>query len=53
MNDTKGDIHAATLCLDTHIDIRWPEPPQSAPVIFGKYRSFYHMVVIHRRMSTE
>jgi membrane dipeptidase len=20
-------IHAATLCLDTHIDIRWPEPP--------------------------
>ncbi|MFZ4406468.1 MAG: dipeptidase [Paracraurococcus sp.] len=23
-------IHAATLCLDTHIDIRWPEPPDPA-----------------------
>ena len=22
-----NEIHKATLCLDTHIDIRWPEPP--------------------------
>lgn len=24
------DIHAATLTLDTHIDIRWPDPPDAA-----------------------
>ena len=36
MNATKGDIHAATLCLDTHIDIRWPEPPD--PLAEGPMR---------------
>lgn len=29
-------IHAATLCLDTHIDIRWPEPPD--PLAEGPMR---------------
>ncbi|MDO9707918.1 dipeptidase [Paracraurococcus lichenis] len=29
-------IHAATLCLDTHIDIRWPEPPD--PLAEGTMR---------------
>jgi membrane dipeptidase len=24
-----ADIHAATLTLDTHIDIRWPDPPDA------------------------
>lgn len=28
MTDTAA-IHAATLTLDTHIDIRWPEPPDA------------------------
>jgi membrane dipeptidase len=28
MNDATA-IHAATLTLDTHIDIRWPEPPDA------------------------
>ena len=31
-----SDIHAATLCLDTHIDIRWPEPPD--PLTEGPMR---------------
>jgi membrane dipeptidase len=22
-------IHAATLTLDTHVDIRWPDPPDA------------------------
>ncbi|MBO1074410.1 dipeptidase [Roseomonas marmotae] len=26
MTDT-ADLHAKTLCLDTHVDIPWPEPP--------------------------
>ncbi len=29
MNDAAA-IHARTLTLDTHIDIRWPEPPDAA-----------------------
>jgi membrane dipeptidase len=30
MTDT--DLHAATLCLDTHVDIPWPEPPNPRAV---------------------
>ncbi|MEO3473856.1 dipeptidase [Roseomonas sp. CAU 1739] len=29
MTTTAAAIHAATLTLDTHIDIRWPEPPDA------------------------
>jgi membrane dipeptidase len=29
-------LHAATLCLDTHIDIRWPDPPD--PLAEGAMR---------------
>ena len=29
-------IHAATLCLDTHVDIRWPNPPD--PLAEGTQR---------------
>ncbi len=31
-----SDIHAATLCLDTHVDIRWPDPPD--PLTEGSMR---------------
>ncbi|MBR0672428.1 dipeptidase [Neoroseomonas soli] len=29
MTTTAAAIHAATLTLDTHIDIRWPDPPDA------------------------
>ncbi len=31
-----AEVHAATLTLDTHVDIRWPEPPD--PLAEGPMR---------------
>ena len=36
MSEEAAAIHAATLCLDTHVDIRWPEPPD--PLAEGTMR---------------